>query len=71
LREAVVSETLATRDGSPVNRRAFLAGGATLVLAAALPMGSRIARAAAGIFEPNAFIRIGEDGRIVLIRQRG
>ena len=62
-----MSETLATRDGLPLNRRAFLAGGATLVLAAALPMGSRIARAAAGIFEPNAFIRIGEDGRIILI----
>ena len=62
-----MSETLATRNGLPLNRRAFLAGGATLVLAAALPMGSRIARAAAGIFEPNAFIRIGEDGRIILI----
>ena len=36
---------------------------ATLVLAAALPMGSRIARAAAGIFDPNAFIRIGDDGK--------
>lgn len=62
-----VRETLATRDGSPVNRRAFLAGGAALVLATSLPMGSRIVRAAAATFEPNAFIRIGEDGRIVLI----
>ena len=60
-------DTLATRGGPPVHRRAFLASGAALVLAAALPMGSRIARAAAGIFEPNAFIRIGEDGRIILI----
>jgi isoquinoline 1-oxidoreductase beta subunit len=62
-----MSETVVTRNGLPLNRRAFLAGGAVLVLAAALPMGSRIARAAAGIFEPNAFIRIGEDGRIILI----
>jgi len=62
-----VSETLATRDGPSVNRRAFFVGGAALVLAASLPMGSRIARAAAATFEPNAFIRIGEDGRIGLI----
>ena len=67
LRETAMREPLATRGGPPVKRRAFLAGGAALVLAAALPVGSRIARAAAGIFEPNAFIRIGDDGTIVLI----
>jgi isoquinoline 1-oxidoreductase subunit beta len=61
-----MSEIRVTRGGPAVNRRAFLASGAALVLAAALPMGSRIARAAS-IFEPNAFIRIGEDGRIILI----
>lgn len=60
-------ETTSTRNGPSLNRRGVLAGGAALVLAAALPVGSRIARAADGIFEPNAFIRIGEDGRIVLI----
>jgi isoquinoline 1-oxidoreductase subunit beta len=62
-----MSEIRATRGGPPVNRRAFLASGAALVLAVALPIGSRVARAAASIFEPNAFIRIGEDGRIILI----
>ena len=50
------------------SRRAFLTTGAALILATTLPLGSRMARAAtAGRFEPNAFIRIGEDGRIVLI----
>ena len=62
-----MSEIPVARGGPPVDRRAFLAGGAALVLAAVLPMGSRIARAAAAMLEPNAFIRIGEDGRIILI----
>jgi isoquinoline 1-oxidoreductase beta subunit len=51
-----------------LNRRGFLAGGAALVLAAAIPAGSRMARAAAAAeFAPNAFIRIGQDGHITLI----
>ncbi|MCK0196514.1 molybdopterin-dependent oxidoreductase [Ancylobacter sp. 6x-1] len=50
------------------DRRSFLTGSLALVVAASLPLGSRMARAAAaGPFAPNAFIRISEDGRIVLI----
>lgn len=50
------------------DRRAFLAGGAALVVAASLPLGGPMARAAEGAgFEPNAFIRIGADGRIALV----
>ena len=50
------------------DRRAFLSGGAALVVAAMIPTGGRMARAAAaGLFAPNAFIRIGEDGQVVLI----
>ena len=50
------------------DRRAFLAGAAALVVSAAIPAGGRMTRAAAsGPFAPNAFIRIGEDGKIVLI----
>jgi isoquinoline 1-oxidoreductase beta subunit len=51
------------------DRRTFLAGAAALVVAASIPMGGRMARAAsaAGPFTPNAFIRIGEDGKIVLV----
>ena len=48
------------------HRRAFLAGGAALVVAATMPIGGRMARAA-GPFAPNALIRIGEDGTIVLV----
>jgi isoquinoline 1-oxidoreductase beta subunit len=52
------------------SRRAFLVGGgACLVVAATLPIGSRIARAAVASadFAPNAFIRIGQDGTITLV----
>ena len=51
------------------DRRTFLTGTAALVVAAAIPIGGRMARAAspAGPFAPNAFIRIGEDGKIVLV----
>jgi isoquinoline 1-oxidoreductase beta subunit len=50
-------------------RRAFLAGAAALLVAASIPMGGRMARAAsaAGPFAPNAFIRIGGDGKIILV----
>ena len=50
-----------------MERRSFLASGAALVLSASLPVGGRMARADALTFAPNAFIRIGEDGKIVLI----
>ena len=51
------------------DRRSFLAGAAALVVAVSIPMGSRMARAAAaaGPFAPNAFIRIGVDGKIMLV----
>jgi len=51
------------------NRRAFLTGSAALVVAATIPMGGRMTQAAAssGPFAPNAFIRIGEDGKVVLV----
>jgi isoquinoline 1-oxidoreductase beta subunit len=54
-------------DTDRVSRRAFLAGSAALMVATVLPAGSRIAEAAGGEFAPNAFIRIGEDGRIALV----
>ena len=50
-----------------LSRRVFLSGAGALVVAANLPAGSRMARAATGDFAPNAFIRISEDGRIALI----
>ena len=60
-----MSETLATRGGPPVNRRAFLAGGAVLVLAAALPWAAA-SRAAAASSNPTPS-SAWEDGRIILI----
>src|SRR5277367_2688097 len=54
-------------DLTRIDRREFLAAGAALVVAALVPAGGRIARAADSNFEPNAFIRIGEDGKITLI----
>jgi isoquinoline 1-oxidoreductase beta subunit len=62
-----MTKMLSGGDFGRINRRGFLAGGAALVVAATLPVGSRIARAAAGPFAPNAFIRIGQDGTIVLV----
>ena len=52
---------------STIDRRSFLASGAALVLSASVPVGGRMARADTSTFAPNAFIRIGEDGKIVLI----
>ncbi|HUB45572.1 MAG TPA: xanthine dehydrogenase family protein molybdopterin-binding subunit [Acetobacteraceae bacterium] len=49
------------------DRRTFLKGGVALMLATALPTGSRIARATGAEFAPNAFIRIDADGSISLI----
>ncbi len=50
-----------------LDRRAFLSGAGALVVAVALPSGSRMARAETGEFRPNAFIRIAEDEKIALI----
>jgi len=59
-------------SAATVSRRAFLkasaAAGGGLLLGFALPFAHDEARAAAaGGFAPNAFIRIGRDGRIVLV----
>ncbi|MDF2997657.1 MAG: Membrane-bound aldehyde dehydrogenase, large subunit [Xanthobacteraceae bacterium] len=60
------------QDEFQLDRRALLAGSAALIVAASVPLGGRIAHAAAGPaagadFEPNAFIRVGADGRIALV----
>lgn len=56
------------QDEFKLDRRTLLTGSAALVVAASLPLGGRMARAAAGNgFEPNAFIRIGSDGGIALV----
>jgi isoquinoline 1-oxidoreductase beta subunit len=52
---------------APQGRRAFLSGAGALIVAASLPAGPRVARAAPGDFAPNAFIRIAADGKITLI----
>jgi isoquinoline 1-oxidoreductase subunit beta len=63
-----MTKALRPRDLERPDRRAFLGGAAALVVAAMVPAGGRMARAATpqGSFAPNAFIRIGEDGTIVL-----
>jgi isoquinoline 1-oxidoreductase subunit beta len=53
---------------SSPDRRTFLAGTAVLIVGASIPTSGGMARAAAArLFAPNAFIRISEDGKIVLI----
>jgi isoquinoline 1-oxidoreductase beta subunit len=59
---------IANQDEFRLDRRSFIAGGTALVVAASLPFGGRMAQAAGeSSFEPNAFIRIGTDGRIALV----
>ena len=56
-------------DDTSLSRRGFLAGSAAvgggLVLSLSLPFGQSEA-AASGDFAPNAFVRIGSDGQVVL-----
>src|SRR5262249_18833453 len=64
LRDPVTSRTVEPMNG--VSRRAFLqaaAAGSGLVLSLRLPVGEA---EAADAFVPDAFIRIGSDGQIVL-----
>ena len=67
-----VEDSTATEPLRSVSRRTFLkasaAAGGGLLLSVALPLAHGEANAAgAKSFEPNAFIRIGSDGKIVLI----
>ena len=62
-----MNKMLAGADPTRINRRVSSAGAAALVRRGLRPSGGRIARAAGSNFEPNAFIRIGEDGKITLI----
>src|SRR5262245_31333547 len=60
-------EQSGSADG--LSRRSFLraaAAGGGLVMSLRLPFGGRDAAAADDDFTPNAFIRIGTDGRVVL-----
>ena len=67
-----VEHAAATESPDSVSRRSFLkasaAAGGGLLLSLALPLARGEAKApVARSFEPNAFIRIGRDGKIVLI----
>ncbi|WP_233383393.1 xanthine dehydrogenase family protein molybdopterin-binding subunit [Methylobacterium sp. C25] len=62
-----MNKPLSDRDLAPLHRRGFLTGVGALVVATSIPAGSRMARAAAAEFAPNAFIRIAGDGKITLI----
>ena len=69
--QASAPETPLVRAGS-LSRRRFLKAGAALggglILGLRLPLPNGVAEAAgADGFAPNAFIRVGRDGRIVLI----
>ena len=71
-RTCLVENSTATESPDSVSRRRFLiasaAAGGGLLLSLTLPLARGEANApAARSFEPNAFIRIGRDGKIVLI----
>ena len=65
----ILDRVAARLDDTNLSRRGFLASAATagggLLLSLALPFGQSEAMASAG-FAPNAFIRIGSDGEVVL-----
>ena len=65
----ILDRVAARLDDTNLSRRGFLASAATagggLLLSLALPVGRSEAMASAD-FAPNAFIRIGSDGRVVL-----
>src|SRR4029453_10314700 len=67
--EMVVDRIAVRSDDTSLSRRGFLASGAALgaglVLSLSLPFGQSEA-ASSGDFAPNAFIRIGNDGQVVL-----
>ena len=58
-------------SGDGISRRSFLQAGAAagggLMLSLSLPLAGDVAEAAGADFAPNAFIRIGSDGQVVLV----
>jgi isoquinoline 1-oxidoreductase subunit beta len=71
-RTCLVENFTVTKSPDSLSRRRFLiasaAAGGGLLLSLALPLARGEAKASVtGSFEPNAFIRIGRDGKIVLI----
>ncbi|MEM8772941.1 MAG: molybdopterin cofactor-binding domain-containing protein [Pseudomonadota bacterium] len=54
-------------DMPRATRRDFLAGAGGLVIAVALPLRSRAQNANAAPFEPNAFIRVGDDNVVTVL----
>jgi isoquinoline 1-oxidoreductase beta subunit len=72
-RNVSVTDPRQTVSAGSLSRRRLLQAGAVagggLMLSLSLPLTGRHGKAlAADEFAPNAFIRIGSDGRIVLIR---
>ena len=62
-----MNKPVLSHDLVQMNRRGFLTASTALILATYLPMAPHMAKAASGDFAPNAFIRIGEDGKITLV----
>jgi len=65
----MIRDRIALRTDTNLSRRSFLATGASvgggLMLSLSLPFGRTEAAPSEG-FAPNAFIRIGNDGQVVL-----